>query len=260
VRGLTRLVVALNVAAGLFCSFAVLGVAFFASPLRAYALLGVVVPFLGTALASYLIVRIEGWWDRSHAWIVSFAYAPLYFLVGFASLGDAWARRDSGVLIWLTFGAVTVSVSVIAWVGVVSALGRATPPGGPPRSRRSLVWPGAAGGVVLLASLIFGLSILAAERDVPAAQQAASTSEASPRTGSRGPGATIRFVNASDRTVDVFWEDSEGKEVLYRTLGPAEYYEQGTYESHSWVVRSRDDGNVRLRIVSDGAFQMAAID
>lgn len=47
---------------------------------------------------------------------------------------------------------------------------------------------------------------------------------------------SIRFVNDSEETVNVYWLDYQGKRVFYQTLAAGMSYEQPTYVSHPWVV------------------------
>jgi hypothetical protein len=48
----------------------------------------------------------------------------------------------------------------------------------------------------------------------------------------------IKFTNSSSHTVYVYWVNSYGSEVLYKTLSSGSSYWQQTYYGHSWRVRS----------------------
>jgi hypothetical protein len=48
----------------------------------------------------------------------------------------------------------------------------------------------------------------------------------------------IKFTNSSSHTVYVYWVNSYGSEVLYKTLSSGHSYWQQTYYGHSWRVRS----------------------
>jgi hypothetical protein len=47
---------------------------------------------------------------------------------------------------------------------------------------------------------------------------------------------SIRFVNQTDITVDVYWLDLDGQRVKYATLAPGETLDQATFLTHPWVV------------------------
>ncbi len=44
--------------------------------------------------------------------------------------------------------------------------------------------------------------------------------------------ATIEFVNASGKTVKVYWLDYDGRRKLYQTLAAGDSYEQQTFLTH----------------------------
>ena len=48
----------------------------------------------------------------------------------------------------------------------------------------------------------------------------------------------VKFTNSSSHTVYVYWVNSYGNEVLYKTLSSGYSYWQQTYYGHSWRVRS----------------------
>jgi len=45
----------------------------------------------------------------------------------------------------------------------------------------------------------------------------------------------VRFINATERRVDVIWINYEGVRVKYKTLDPAEYFDVTSFVSHPWV-------------------------
>lgn len=47
----------------------------------------------------------------------------------------------------------------------------------------------------------------------------------------------VRFVNKTNRRVDVIWINYEGQRTKYRTIGPDEFCDVNTYVSHPWVFR-----------------------
>lgn len=52
--------------------------------------------------------------------------------------------------------------------------------------------------------------------------------------------AGLRFVNETDERVQIFWEDYDGDETLYRKLYSGRSWRVNTYENHRWVVRDMD--------------------
>jgi von Hippel-Lindau disease tumor supressor len=45
----------------------------------------------------------------------------------------------------------------------------------------------------------------------------------------------IRFINKSNRTVDVIWLNFEGRPVKYKTLQPGVFFDVNTFATHPWV-------------------------
>lgn len=45
----------------------------------------------------------------------------------------------------------------------------------------------------------------------------------------------VRFINNSDRKVDVIWINFEGLHVKYKTLPPGAFFDVNTYATHPWV-------------------------
>ena len=54
------------------------------------------------------------------------------------------------------------------------------------------------------------------------------------------------FVSSTDRPVDVFWVNYQGRRVKYKTLEPRETYMVSTFETHPWVFRDADTGMLVL--------------
>jgi von Hippel-Lindau disease tumor supressor len=45
----------------------------------------------------------------------------------------------------------------------------------------------------------------------------------------------VRFINKSNRTVDVIWLNFEGLHVKYKTLQPGVFFDVNTFATHPWV-------------------------
>lgn len=45
----------------------------------------------------------------------------------------------------------------------------------------------------------------------------------------------IRFINNTDRVVDVIWINFEGQHVKYKTLPPSAFIDCNTYVTHPWM-------------------------
>jgi von Hippel-Lindau disease tumor supressor len=45
----------------------------------------------------------------------------------------------------------------------------------------------------------------------------------------------VRFINNSNRTVDVIWINFEGRHVKYKSLQPGVFFDVNTYATHPWV-------------------------
>lgn len=45
----------------------------------------------------------------------------------------------------------------------------------------------------------------------------------------------VRFINKSNRTVDVIWIDFEGHRVKYKALQPGVFFDVNTFATHPWV-------------------------
>lgn len=73
----------------------------------------------------------------------------------------------------------------------------------------------------------------------------AETQHAAERSGLRsGPSlveASLNFINRSGQTLKVYWLDSSGKRVLYKTLKPQQGYTQLTFLTHPWLITDADD-------------------
>jgi von Hippel-Lindau disease tumor supressor len=45
----------------------------------------------------------------------------------------------------------------------------------------------------------------------------------------------VRFINNTDRVVDVIWINFEGQHVKYKTLPPSAFFDCNTYVTHPWM-------------------------
>jgi von Hippel-Lindau disease tumor supressor len=45
----------------------------------------------------------------------------------------------------------------------------------------------------------------------------------------------VRFINNTDRKVDVIWINFEGQYVKYKTLTPGAFFDANTYATHPWL-------------------------
>lgn len=45
----------------------------------------------------------------------------------------------------------------------------------------------------------------------------------------------VRFINNTDRLVDVIWINFEGQHVKYKTLPPSAFFDCNTYVTHPWL-------------------------
>jgi hypothetical protein len=72
--------------------------------------------------------------------------------------------------------------------------------------------------------------------------------------------ATLQVSNLSGETVQVFWIDFSGKEVLYRELKSGESYTQETFVTHPWRVRTKDSKAIKKTITASQARQHLAIE
>lgn len=55
--------------------------------------------------------------------------------------------------------------------------------------------------------------------------------------------AFVRFINKTQRTVQITWLDFHGNPIPYRTLKPNEYVDVDTYINHAWIfvdVKTKD--------------------
>ncbi len=54
----------------------------------------------------------------------------------------------------------------------------------------------------------------------------------------------LTIVNSSDAPAKFYWVDQECNEIEYGTLAPGETFIQSTYDTHAWVLRSADTGEL----------------
>lgn len=63
----------------------------------------------------------------------------------------------------------------------------------------------------------------------------------------------VCFVNCTQRNVDVFWVDFQGRHIKYKTLARRERYKINTYVTHPWVFRDSETSSA-LVVNSEEAF------
>lgn len=59
----------------------------------------------------------------------------------------------------------------------------------------------------------------------------------------------IRFVNLTNRTIDVIWIDYSGKYINYKSLNPRVYFDSNTFKTHPWIAI---DSNTKDRLHING--------
>lgn len=59
---------------------------------------------------------------------------------------------------------------------------------------------------------------------------------------------SVRFVNTTDKTIDVIWLDFTGQKVTYQTLSPQTAWSVYTYKTHPWIFRDSSNPNEKLVI------------
>lgn len=63
--------------------------------------------------------------------------------------------------------------------------------------------------------------------------------------------AYVRFINKTDRTVELVWVNFIGEYMKYRILHKDEYVDVNTYKTHPWVAL---DHNTKDRLLIEKAF------
>lgn len=59
---------------------------------------------------------------------------------------------------------------------------------------------------------------------------------------SRGVSLPITFINSSNRIVEVFWINEEGRSISYGDINPNDIKGIGTFLNHSWCIRDKSTG------------------
>lgn len=52
----------------------------------------------------------------------------------------------------------------------------------------------------------------------------------------------VRFVNSTNRKVDVVWLNYEGQGIRYKSLDPHKYVDVNTFVGHPWTFRDSETG------------------
>ena len=53
----------------------------------------------------------------------------------------------------------------------------------------------------------------------------------------------VRFVNVTERRVNVVWLNYEGERVHYKTLQPQHFVDVNTFVGHPWIFQDADTGD-----------------
>ncbi|XP_050306499.1 von Hippel-Lindau disease tumor suppressor [Anthonomus grandis grandis] len=61
----------------------------------------------------------------------------------------------------------------------------------------------------------------------------------------------VRFINTTDRIVDIMWIDFTGLYCRYRVISKGEYIDINTYKTHPWIVK---DFMTKDMLHIDGSF------
>ena len=67
-------------------------------------------------------------------------------------------------------------------------------------------------------------------------------SHSPPRSRNNDVPSYVTFFNRSDRTVNLFWINYEGKLVRYGRIPPFKGTSMNTYVTHPWIVRDANTG------------------
>ncbi len=61
-----------------------------------------------------------------------------------------------------------------------------------------------------------------------------------PRSQPSALETSVEFINESDKTVQLFWIDTNGRPRPYSDLAPGQSYSQHTFAGHAWMVKASD--------------------
>jgi len=81
---------------------------------------------------------------------------------------------------------------------------------------------------------------MASGRDNPGVQNG------QPRRMRSGPSQVcsfVRFINTTQRSIDIIWLNYEGIGVVYRTLRARQYVHVNTFVGHPWIFRDSATGD-----------------
>ena len=84
------------------------------------------------------------------------------------------------------------------------------------------------------------VTVMASGGDDPGAQ------DGEPRRMRSGPSqvcSLVRFINTTQRSIDIIWLNYEGIGVVYRTVRPRQYVDVNTFVGHPWIFRDSATGD-----------------
>lgn len=73
-------------------------------------------------------------------------------------------------------------------------------------------------------------------------------------------GVTLKFYNPLTSPVDLYQIDFSKNERKYKTIQSEEYFEQSTYDGHSWVIRDERSQDVVMELTAESKDQTIVIE
>ena len=70
---------------------------------------------------------------------------------------------------------------------------------------------------------------------------------------------TITFVNSSARAINVYWVNYQGTEEFWFSLYPGQSQIQGTFVTHAWCIRDKNNKTALMTVVATQAEQLVTI-